>query len=328
MLRKPSSANLYTVKQEDLVDTIQVSGTYGIAAETPVTSPSNGIISKLYVQNGDVVPKGAWLFYVQSTATPEQQAAAYATYQVAASGYQEALNNRRDTQASVDNVHDEVKNNSGDETFAEKAQRTTAEVANDNAWDALKTANANLVAAQSAYDETQSSYAVAPASGQVVNLQKLVGDAVNTDTVLVIADFNNPRVVVPVNEVNVLRISPGQKATIDFDALPGQEFTGTVTTIDSVGTETQGEITYNVSLNLDNPPANIKPDMTANVTIETLRKDNVLTVPNSAIIKKNGTNYVNNENGNSIQIQLGAVGLIKSEVSSGLTVGQKITIPQ
>src|SRR6185437_15265647 len=68
LLQKPSPDILYTVKRENLVDTVQVSGTYTTAAQTIVTSPANGTISQLYVKNGQEVKKGVPLFHVESTA--------------------------------------------------------------------------------------------------------------------------------------------------------------------------------------------------------------------------------------------------------------------
>src|SRR6266576_3056030 len=69
LLQKPSTDIAYTVQREDLVDTVQVSGTYTTASQTIVTSPANGIISRLYVSNGITVKKGDPLFYVDATAT-------------------------------------------------------------------------------------------------------------------------------------------------------------------------------------------------------------------------------------------------------------------
>ena len=93
LLQQPSTDLLYTVKQEDLVDTAQVSGTYTTASQTQVSSPANGTISQLYVTNGDVVKKGEPLFFIDSTATTDQQNAAYSDYESALSALQSAQKN-------------------------------------------------------------------------------------------------------------------------------------------------------------------------------------------------------------------------------------------
>src|SRR2546421_9136153 len=92
ILQKPSPDINYTVKRENLVDTVQVSGTYTTASQTIVSSPANGIISQLYISNGQYVKKGAPLFHVDSTATIDQQNAAYTAYTVALSALQSAQN--------------------------------------------------------------------------------------------------------------------------------------------------------------------------------------------------------------------------------------------
>ncbi len=326
-LRRPNSSNIYTVVRGDLVDNIQLSGTYKIAAETKVNSPK-GILSKLYVKNGDKVKRGARLFYIQSTATAKDKAAAFASYQSAQSLYQEALNTRRNTQAAVDSEHDADKNYDGAETFAQRATRTAAEVANDNAWDALRAAEANLKSAEAAYQDTQSALITSPADGTVANLQNNAGDAVE-DNILVIADFGNPKVIIPVNEVNINKISIGQKADVTFDGVPGQVFDGIVFGVDSVGNVNQGEITYNITLNLENYTPEIKANMTANITIETLRKNSVLTVPNEAIAKRDGKDFVQKEGGKeAVEVQIGAVGLAKTEITGGIKEGDKIVLPK
>jgi multidrug efflux pump subunit AcrA (membrane-fusion protein) len=80
LLKKPNTELTYTIKQENLVDTVQISRTYTTASQTQVTSPTNGIITELYVGNGEEVKKGDQLFHVDSTATNDQQKTSYASY--------------------------------------------------------------------------------------------------------------------------------------------------------------------------------------------------------------------------------------------------------
>lgn len=328
IFRNSNNSNIYTVSRETLTSSIEVSGNYEIAATVAVTSPSKGIITKFDVKNGDTVKKGAQLFYVASTATPADQASAYSTLVTDQVTYQQALNTRRKTQAAVDSEHDTDKNYGSAETYAQRSTRTAAEVANDNAWDDLRSAQAALQSAQIAYNNTQSAWAVAPADGTVVNLQKKVGDGVGTETVLIVADYSNPHIVIPINEVNIAKLAVGQTAEITFDALPGKSFKGSVIGIDGVGTISQGEITYNVTLSLDDPSDLLKPSMTANATIETLHKDDVLTVPTTAITNKDGKSYVLKEGSKGLtEIVTGDTGLTKTEVVSGLSEGDKIVTP-
>ena len=83
ILRKPSEELTYVIERGTLSETVKVSGVYTAASQTEVFSTSDGIIIELYVKNNEEVEKGDPLFYIESTATDEQRAVAYATYQTA-----------------------------------------------------------------------------------------------------------------------------------------------------------------------------------------------------------------------------------------------------
>jgi len=53
---QPSNKNItYTVKRENLINTVLINGTYTTASQTPVNSPTNGIVTKSYVENDSIV---------------------------------------------------------------------------------------------------------------------------------------------------------------------------------------------------------------------------------------------------------------------------------
>lgn len=211
---------------------------------------------------------------------------------------------------------------------------------------AVSAEQADLTKAQLALAATKSITVKAPAAGTIVNLQKQVGDQVvaqsstsqalaqlglggTTDTtppVLVIANLGNPALTASISEAYIPRIEVGQKAEIVFDALKDKTFNGLVESIDTVGTVMNGIVTYNARFSGQSIPLNIKPNMTALVTIETLKKENVLTVPNSAIIQRDGKNYVQKTNSKNemFEVELGTKGIAKSEIVSGLSDGTVI----
>lgn len=69
-------------------------------------------------------------------------------------------------------------------------------------------------------------------------------------------------------EIDIARVAPGQPATVKLDAFPGEEFPATVTAIDPVGQEYLGDMTYKVTLTLDQADARFLWNMTATVNIE------------------------------------------------------------
>lgn len=188
-----------------------------------------------------------------------------------------------------------------------------------------------MAKAKLAYDETRNSTVVSRAGGTVVNLLDKEGDQVDASgpdkTVMSIVNFSGPHIVVAISENYVPRISMGQKVKISFDALKNETFEGKVELLDSVGTTVNGVTTYNARIAIENVNEKIKPGMNAVVTIETLRKDNVVDVPNSSILKENNKSYVYVGKLNSkTEVSTGVIGLTKTEITSGLNGGESIVL--
>jgi HlyD family secretion protein len=356
-----SNAIIATVKQENLVNTVLVNGTYTVAAQTQINSPTNGVITKLYVNNGDIVKKGDPLFHVESSATADQEKAAYADYLSASSTLQSDTADLYTLQSTMygkwktytdiaTNSTYQNSNGSPNTTNRVLPEFTTAqddwlaaEANYKNQKDVIAKDNASLASAKQAYDQTQSVTVTAPATGKIINLADKVNDQVaapslqtvsQTDTsqpanlpVLLIADYSNPVIISAVDQANIPRMAVGQKAHIVFDALPDQTYSGAIDHIDAAGIKTQGTTDFNVYITLNNVPAAIRPNMTASITIDTARRNNVLTIPNDAIITKNGKDFVQmagSDKNNLTRVTLGLKGLTNTEVISGLSVGDKV----
>ncbi|HEV2339657.1 MAG TPA: HlyD family efflux transporter periplasmic adaptor subunit [Patescibacteria group bacterium] len=362
LLTSPNTELTYTAKMENLIDTVQVSGTYSTASQIPVASPSNGVIDKIFVSNNSQVKKGDQLFHVQSTATVDQQKAAYAAYLAANSTVQAdnaTLYSLQSTmyaawQAYINQATSATYQNSDGSPNATNRVETTftvpqaawlaAEANYKNQQAVINKDQAALSAAQQTYAETQSVTVIAPVGGTVVNLLAQSGDQVAANTsaitvigtntgqaavssstpqsILIIANLSNPYLTADISEDYATRIVKGQKASVVFDAMKDKTFSATVENIDTVGTNTQGVITYKARIATDNLLSKIKPDMTALITIETLRKNNVIDVPNSAIVTRSNMSYVEQANTHKlIPVLVGARGVIKTEITSGLYAG-------
>lgn len=348
-------AGVYKVKSENLINTVLINGNYSVAAQTQVSSPTNGVITQLYVENGQEVKKGDDLFHVESSATESEKKAAYATYLTDSSALkadQATLYSLQSTMYSKWKTYTDLATNSTyqksdgspNETNRVLPEFTTAQDDWLKAEADFKNQQAVIAADQAAlssslqsYNETQSTTVVAPIKGEVINLASKVNDQVHAKTatstkpVLSIADFANPQVVSEVDQVNIPKLKIGQQADIVFDALPNQTFGGTIENIDSYGTKTQGTVNFGVYIKAENLPDTIKPNMSATITIETARKENVLTVPNEAITKKDGKNYVQlvgHGKNDLTEVGIGLKGLTKTEITSGLKKGDKVQLPQ
>lgn len=351
LLRKSADGSIYAVKQEDLVNSVLVNGTYVTASQTKVLSPTNGVITELFVGNSGAIKKGDPLFHVESSASEDQKKTAYANYLSASSTLQAdnaALYGLKSTMFSKWKTYMDLATSdtyqNADKTPKESNRVAApfhvayedwlgAEADYKNQQQVITKDQAALAAAKQLYDQTQNVTVAAPIEGTVTNLSARVGDQVSAtgNPVIIITDFRNPAVGASVNEVNIPKIKIGQTVKIIFDALADTDFSGTVTDIDRVGTKTQGTITYNIVVKPDNLSSEVMPNMTASLMIETGRREGIMTIPNLAIIRKEGKTLVQkagNRKNNLTEIALGLKGTVKSEVISGLSLGDRIIIQE
>ena len=143
------------------------------------------------------------------------------------------------------------------------------------------------------------------------------------------------------NEVDAAKIEIGQNATLTFDAIEELTLTGEVAEIDTIGTVTQGVVSYTVKIGFDSQDERIKPGMTVNAAIQTDTKQDVLVVPSSAVKTQNGISYVQvfnpalPERGGAqgitsptspqqIEVEGGISDDLHIEILSGLEEGQQI----
>ncbi len=209
----------------------------------------------------------------------------------------------------------------------------------------ITAANASANSALLAYQATQDSVVTAPIPGTVANLGVKPGDQVTasagnlssnqtssstsstSNAILSIGNYDTPYVKVQASEVDITNIQAGQKATISLSAFSGKTFVGTVDQVDTAGVISSGVVTYNVYVTFVAPPATIKPGMSASVTIQTARKDNVLSVSSGAIQTSNGqatVRVLKNGKVSSVDVTTGLTSDTDTEVTSGLAEGDTV----
>jgi HlyD family secretion protein len=128
----------------------------------------------------------------------------------------------------------------------------------------------------------------APVDGTVVARRMDVGQTVastlNPPTIFEIAqDLTKMQVDTNVDESDIGKIAPGQRATFVVDAYPGLSFDGRVSEIRKAPIVAQNVVTYDVVISVDNSGLRLFPGMTANVTVLTSRADDTLKVPTSVL---------------------------------------------
>lgn len=132
----------------------------------------------------------------------------------------------------------------------------------------------------------------APFSGLIAKLDIKKTDSVSTGTVIGTLVTKQKMAEISLNEVDIAKVKVGNKATLTFDAVEGLSLTGEVQEIDLLGTITQGVVTYNVKIAFDTQDDRVKSGMSVSAAIITEVKQDIFTVPNSAVKVSGQTNYV------------------------------------
>ncbi|HUC88753.1 MAG TPA: HlyD family efflux transporter periplasmic adaptor subunit [Candidatus Paceibacterota bacterium] len=160
----------------------------------------------------------------------------------------------------------------------------------------LKTAQLTVDQRKNALIDAQQELAnysiIAPFDGTITGLAVKKFDTVSSGSTVGTLITKQKVAEISLNEVDVAKINLGQKVTLTFDAISGLSIAGTVSEIDAVGAVSQGVVTYQVKISFDTQDDRIKDGMSVDASIITNIKQDVLTVPNSAVKTKNGTSYV------------------------------------
>jgi HlyD family secretion protein len=127
-----------------------------------------------------------------------------------------------------------------------------------------------------------------PIDGVVISRNVDVGQTVaaslSAPTLFTIAeDLRKMQVDTFVAEADVGKLKPGMDASFTVDAFPGRRFTGKVREIRNAPQTVQNVVTYDAVIDVLNPELELKPGMTANVTIVVAERDNALKVANAAL---------------------------------------------
>ncbi len=188
----------------------------------------------------------------------------------------------------------------------------------------IATAQAQLFDAENTFKNT---VITAPFDGEVAALNVQKGDQANPSTVIATIITKQQLAAIALNEVDVAKIKLGLPATLSFDAVGGLTLTGKVAEIDTIGTVSQGVVTYNVKIVLDTQDARIKPGMSTNVNIITEVKTDALAVPNAAI-KTDSGEYVEvlDQSGAPSRrpVTIGIANDSLTEIVSGINEGDRV----
>jgi HlyD family secretion protein len=193
----------------------------------------------------------------------------------------------------------------------------------------LKLEQAQL-AVQTAQQALNTADVIAPFNGTITQSNAIPGQSVSPSTVAFrIDDLTNLVVTIQVVQIDVNSVKVGQPATIVFDAIPNKTYNGKVIKVDLAGTSSSSTVNFNVAVQLTDADAQVKPGMTANVTLTTNQVTGALLIPSTSIFTDtNGQNYVyliQNGTTTAVPVTVGATSASSSQIT-GSTLKQGDTI--
>jgi HlyD family secretion protein len=136
--------------------------------------------------------------------------------------------------------------------------------------------------------DLENTYIRSPVDGVViarnVDVGQTVAASLQSPILFTIAqDLKRMQVEVNVDEADIGRIREGQTASFTVDSFPGRTFPGQVRQVRKAPKEVASVITYTVVVSTQNPDLRLLPGMTANVTFQIARAENVAMIPNAAL---------------------------------------------
>ena len=294
------------IKRGDLQEELVLSGEVDATNYAKLSFETSGKIVYIGVTEGEKVNKGKLISKIDST--------------VLNSNYQIAMSNLRIYDATAQNVLDQVKDNSNDETFAQKDLRTAAEANKDKAYEAVIIAKRNLDGA-SLY---------APFSGIVTYLaHPFVG--VYTTLGAVEAEIIDPNTMyfdVLADQTEVTKLSVGQKVEIVLDPFEEKTFEGKVSNISFVPKVGESGSVYSIKIsfaNVDLQKSQFKMSMTGDAKFVVSEKKNVLYVPNNFVKQDKDGRFVKpTSKGEKKYIETGIESEEYTEIIGDITEGQMI----
>jgi len=296
------------VKRGDLVATINATGTVEPEEVIDVGAQVAGRINTFgrdkngkSIDYGSVVEEGTILAQIDDSLYAADVGLAQAQLEQARAGILRAEADLQQLKAKQDQAQRDW----------ERAQKLgPSEALAPTAYDAYKAgceiATANVGVGRAAVEQARSAAAQAqagldraqrnlsyctiksPVQGVIIDRRVNIGQTVvaslNAPSLFLLAkDLKRIQVWVPVNEVDIGSIFPGQAAVFTVETFPDQVFHGQVGKVRLNATMTQNVITYTVEVNTDNADGKLLPYLTANVYFETGRRQDVLLAPKAAL---------------------------------------------
>jgi len=288
-------------------------------AEVKVGSRISGIVKVLNVNIGDIVKKGDLLAKLEETELRAE--------------YNQSLANLENAKTVLKYAKIEMERQQKllEKKFTSQQNYDNAVREYELALTGKKQAEANLDYAKVQLDYTN---IIAPTSGVVASISTQEGETVAAmfaaPTFLTIINLNRLEVRAYVDETDIGKINKGQKVEFTVDTYSDVIFEGIVQAIYPKAEIIDNVVNYVSIIEITNKQGKLlRPEMTTTVDIITESIENVLTVPNKAISRSEGSHVVYTmENENIVKkiVEKGAQGRLYTQIVSGLKENEKVVL--
>ena len=275
------------VTRGSIVSVVTANGTVEAVTTVQVGSQISGSVQALYADFNSVVKKGQIIARLDPSLVQsdiDQARAAVIRAEADVERLQVAL---LDAQTKANRARELA-----GRQLIPAADLDAAEVTRQSAEAQVRSVRAQVTQARAALAQEEVSLSKtvirSPIDGIViardVDVGQTVAASLQAPTLFSIAaDLSELQVKASIDESDLGQIKEGQPVTFTVDAYPREVFTGRIRQVRLNPVVEQNVVTYAAIITAPNPELKLRPGMTANVTIETARRDNVLRVPVSAL---------------------------------------------
>lgn len=287
------------VVPQEIRDVIVLPGSTEAWLNVELAAETAGRVEKLSVREGDHVRAGQIISQIDVTALGAGVARARAAFDL----YEEQV--RRRERLFTEQI---ISEEELDQVRSQKVQ-----------------AREELRQAEIEYDR---GLVRAPGPGRVNHLPIEVGEFVDRGQVVIeLVDIDKIKVQVQVPEMDVRFLEVGQPVPVVVDALPGQEFAGTIDFIAYRGDPATK--TFRTQVVMDNPEGRVRPGMIARALFLRRVISDTVAIPLSALIDRGGERLVYVEEdgvARGRQVEIGVVERDRIQITSGLRPGERLIV--
>lgn len=288
-VKKDEAVNFKTEKaaQGPIEETVTANGALNAIKTVQVGAQVSGMISDILVDFNSRVKDGQLIAEIDPSPFLAQSRQARANLASARANVEKSTAALKDAQRTLIRSRELYSRD-----LIARSDQETAETNYDSAKAQLSVSMAQVEQSEAALSLAQTNLRytkiVAPVDGVVISRNVDAGQTVaasfQTPTLFTIAqDLTKMQIDTNVNEADIGKIREGHKVSFTVDAYPDETFKGYVSQVRNAPVTVQNVVTYDVVIRVDNPDFRLKPGMTANASIITAHKDNVIKIPNAAM---------------------------------------------